>query len=150
MWWNRTGSLPVADLGARGTPPGSKFFQFHAVFGKILAPPPQGNPWSVTVYSMNTMRQITHLLHCYCKIIQNLLLINCWKAIKTFIQKKKKLSLEVDTYVKGSRLLSYRKDTWLRTVCCLQIIWWENRISQQRSWSATIPHRQDMVQAGCD
>ena len=39
---------PVADLsGARGMPPwGSKFFQFHAVFGKIwhnrmLAPPPR-------------------------------------------------------------------------------------------------------------
>ena len=40
-------------------PPGSKFFQFHAVFGKIwqnhmlvppgeLAPPPRGNPGSAT------------------------------------------------------------------------------------------------------
>ena len=55
----------VADLrGAQGTraPPwGSKFFQFHAVFGKIrqirmlappppgeLAPPPRGNPGSAT------------------------------------------------------------------------------------------------------
>ena len=53
-------------------------------------------------------------------------------------------------YVTGSRLLSYRKNTWLRTVCCLQIIWWENKKFQQRSWSATIPHREDMVQAGCD
>ena len=54
--------LPVADLrGARGTPRGPKFFQFHAVFGKIwqnrmlappgeLAPPPRGNPGSATVY----------------------------------------------------------------------------------------------------
>ena len=25
-----------------------------------------------------------------------------------------------------------------------------NRKLQQRSWSATIPHREDMVQAGCD
>ena len=54
----------VADLrgGARdaGPPPGSKFFQFHAVFGKLwqnrmlapspgeLAPPPRGNPGSAT------------------------------------------------------------------------------------------------------
>ena len=50
-WWKYT----VADLrGARGTrPPGSKFCQFHAVFGKIwqirmLAPPPRGNPGSAT------------------------------------------------------------------------------------------------------
>ena len=40
--------------GARGTPR-SKFFQFHAVFGKIwqnrmLAPPPRGNPGSATYY----------------------------------------------------------------------------------------------------
>ena len=32
----------------------------------------------------------------------------------------------------------------------LQIIWWENKGFQQRSWGATIPHREDMVQAGCD
>ena len=52
----------VADLrGKRGTcdPRGSKFFQFHAVFGKIwenrmlappgeLAPPPRGNAGSAT------------------------------------------------------------------------------------------------------
>ena len=31
------------------------------------------------------------------------------------------------TNVTGSRLLSYRKNTWLRMMCCLQIIWWENR-----------------------
>ena len=57
--------LPVADLrGDRGDapPPGPKFFQFHAVFGKIgqnrmlapppeeLAPPPRGNPGSATGY----------------------------------------------------------------------------------------------------
>ena len=30
------------------------------------------------------------------------------------------------------------------------IIWWENKKFQQRSWSATILHREDMVQAGCD
>ena len=52
--------------------------------------------------------------------------------------------------VKGSRLLSYRKNTWLRTMCYLQIIWWENKKFHQRSWSATILHREDMVQAGCD
>ena len=53
----------VADLHSKildARPPwGSKFFQFHAVFGKIwqnrmlvppgeLAPPPQGNPGSAT------------------------------------------------------------------------------------------------------
>ena len=27
---------------------GSKFFQFHAVFGKLLTPPPRGNPRSAT------------------------------------------------------------------------------------------------------
>ena len=40
-------------LDVRPPPPGSKFFQFHAVFGKIwqnrkLAPPPRGNPGSAT------------------------------------------------------------------------------------------------------
>ena len=56
--------LAVADLrggaGDARPPRGSKFFQFHAVFGKIrqicmlapppgeLAPPPQGNPGSAT------------------------------------------------------------------------------------------------------
>ena len=35
-------------------------------------------------------------------------------------------------------------------VCCLQIIWWENRKSQRRSWNAAIPHGEDMIQAGCD
>ena len=53
-------------------------------------------------------------------------------------------------YVTGSRLLSYWKSTWVRTIYCLQIIWWENRKFQQRLRSATIPHREDMVQAGCD
>ena len=48
--------------------------------------------------------------------------------------------------VMGLRLLSYRKNTWLRMMCCLQIIWWENR----RLWSAAIPRGEDMVQAGCD
>ena len=47
----------VADLrgGAGDAPPpgGSKFFRFHAVFGKfwqnrMLAPPPRGNPGSAT------------------------------------------------------------------------------------------------------
>ena len=49
----------VADLRGHEGPPGSKFFQFHAVFGKIwqngmLAPPeelvspPRGNPGSAT------------------------------------------------------------------------------------------------------
>ena len=53
-------------------------------------------------------------------------------------------------YVTGLRLLSYHKNMWLRTICCLQIIWRENRKLQQRSWSATILHREDMAQAGCD
>ena len=48
-------------------------------------------------------------------------------------------------YVTGwiPRLLLYWKNTWLRTMCCLQIIW-------QRSWGAAILHREDVVQAGCD
>ena len=52
--------------------------------------------------------------------------------------------------VTGSRLLLYQKNTWLRTMCYLQIIWWENRKSQWRSWSAAIPRGEDVVQAGCD
>ena len=52
--------------------------------------------------------------------------------------------------VTGSRLLSYQKNTWLRTMCCLQIIWQENRKSQWRSWSDAIPCGEDVVQAGCD
>ena len=58
--------LSVADLrGAPGTPPGgSKFFHFHAVFGRKnrlahplweLAPPPGENPGSAT--DCNTMRK---------------------------------------------------------------------------------------------
>ena len=59
-----TVSTSVADLHSKildARPPwGSKFFQFHAVFGKIwqkrmlapppgeLAPPPRGNPRSAT------------------------------------------------------------------------------------------------------
>ena len=50
----------------------------------------------------------------------------------------------------GLRLLSYRKNMWLRTMCFLQIIWWENRKSEQRLWSAAIPCGEDVVQAGCD
>ena len=42
------------------------------------------------------------------------------------------------------------ENMWLRTIYCLQIIWWENRKFQWRSWSATILHREDMVQAGCN
>ena len=30
-------------------------------------------------------------------------------------------------HVMGSRLLSYQKNTWLRMMCCLQIIWWKNK-----------------------
>ena len=52
--------------------------------------------------------------------------------------------------VTGLRLLSYRKNTWLRMMCCLQIIWQENRKSQWMSWSAAIPHGEDVVQADCD
>ena len=53
-------TLSVADLHSKilDVPPGSKFFQFHAVFGKFwenrmlpppgrLAPPPRGNPGSI-------------------------------------------------------------------------------------------------------
>ena len=54
------------------------------------------------------------------------------------------------TYVMGSRLLLYWKNMWLKMKYCLQIIWRENRKFQWRSWSATIPHRKDMVQAGCE
>ena len=58
----------VADLHSKildARPPrGSKFFQFHAVFGKIwqnrmlappweLAPPPRGNPGSATVVDLH-------------------------------------------------------------------------------------------------
>ena len=59
------------------------------------------------------------------------------------------VNAEADVNVTGSRLLSYRKNTWLRTMCCLQIIGQENKKFQQE-WSATILHREDMVQAGCD
>ena len=52
--------------------------------------------------------------------------------------------------VTGSRLLSYWKNMWLRTMCCLQIIWQENRKSPWRSWSVAIPCGEDVVQAGCD
>ena len=58
-------SFSVADVrGHEGRPLGSKFFQFHAVFGKILqnrmlaapspgelAPQPQGNPGSATAFN---------------------------------------------------------------------------------------------------
>ena len=60
------------------------------------------------------------------------------------------LDIPVIVNVTGSRLLSYQKNTWLRTIYCLQIIWQENRKSQWRSWSATILCWEDMVQAGCD
>ena len=52
--------------------------------------------------------------------------------------------------VTGSRLLLYWKNTWLRTMCCLQIIWRKNRKSQRRLWSAAIPCGEHLVQAGCD
>ena len=55
-----------------------------------------------------------------------------------------------DIIVMGLRLLSYWKNTWLGMMCCLQIIWQENRKSQRRSWSAAVPHGEDVVQAGCD
>ena len=42
------------------------------------------------------------------------------------------------------------KSTCVRTMCCLQIIWRENRKSQRRSWSAGVLHGKDVVQAGCD
>ena len=58
--------LTVADL--RPLPPEPKFFQFHAVFGKIwqnlmlapplpgeLAPPPRGNPGSATASNYLTL-----------------------------------------------------------------------------------------------
>ena len=53
-------------------------------------------------------------------------------------------------YIMDSRLCPHQKNTWLRMIYCLQIIWWENRKFEWRSWSATILHREDMVQAGCD
>ena len=44
----------IVKFWTRAPPRGSKFFQFHAVFGKfeqncMLAPPPRGNPGSATV-----------------------------------------------------------------------------------------------------
>ena len=69
-------SLPVTDLR---DPWGSKFFQFHAVFGKIwqnlmlappspgqLAPPPRGNPGSATVYPFHSRNvlQVTNSNMC--------------------------------------------------------------------------------------
>ena len=44
----------------------------------------------------------------------------------------------------------FRENTWLRTMYCLQIIWWENRGVQWRLRGATILHREGMVQAGHD
>ena len=58
--------------------------------------------------------------------------------------------MEIDMNVTGSRLLSYQKNMWLRMIYCLEIIRQENRKLQWRSWSVTIPHREDRVQAGCD
>ena len=56
-----------------------------------------------------------------------------------------------DINVTGSRFeITSGKSTWVRTIYYLQIIWWENRKFQQRPWSGTILHREDMVQAGCD
>ena len=70
---------------------------------------------------------------------------------KTSLQEKQ--LLQDPGYVKdvmGLRLLLYWKNMWVRMMCCLQIIWRENRESQQRSWSAAILHGEDVVQAGCD
>ena len=56
---------PLADLkGARGT----KFFKFHAIFGKIwqkrmLAPPPGGNPGSTTDINIECLF-LGHMKHC--------------------------------------------------------------------------------------
>ena len=59
-WIYTVADLHSKILDARPPPPGPKFFQFHAVFGKIwqnrmlapppgeLAPPPRGNPRSAT------------------------------------------------------------------------------------------------------
>ena len=33
----------------------------------------------------------------------------------------------IHVHVMGLRLLSYQKNMWLRMMCCLQIIWQENR-----------------------
>ena len=52
-------------------------------------------------------------------------------------------------YCNGFEITS-ASNTWLRMIYCLQIIWWENRKFQWRSWSVTILHSEDMVQAGCD
>ena len=68
-------ATPVADLRvAQGmcSPPGSKFIQFHAAFGKFwqnhmlappgeLAAPHQGNPGSTTVYTSATLYAIRPL-----------------------------------------------------------------------------------------
>ena len=75
---------------------------------------------------------------------------------RTFLPKtglREKQLLQDPGYVKdvmGLRLLLYWKNMWLRMMCCLQIIWRENRESQQRSWSVAILCGEDVVQAGCD
>ena len=80
---------------------------------------------------------------------------NLWKRFKDLCQLSKiDLSIFKDCLIlliyEGLRLLPHWKNMWLRMIYCLQIIWWENRKFQWRSWSATILHREDMVQAGCD
>ena len=67
--------------------------------------------------------------------------LHLWVVIKCAV---------VQINVMASRVLSYWKNTWLRMMCCLQIIWRENRKSQQRLWSAAILCGEDVFQAGCD
>ena len=70
-------------------------------------------------------------------------------GLKSPMVKENQLKLAL-LYVTGLRLCPHWKNMWLRMIYCLQIIWQENRKFEQRLWSATIPHREDMVQVGCD
>ena len=66
--------------GARGTPPPSKFFQFHAVFRKILQnlmlplpwrfAHPRGNPGSATAYISPKAHEIEKHLVCVIAAIE--------------------------------------------------------------------------------
>ena len=76
LWDKHIYLYTVADLrGREGRPPGPKFSQFHAVFGKIwqnrmlvlpreLAPPPRGNPGSATAIYIYIYIYISHV-HIY-------------------------------------------------------------------------------------
>ena len=110
QFWNMGRGVAVADLmGREGCAPtcGSKFFQFHAVFGKSwqncmlapqpgeLAPPPRANPGSATGLGLGPYVQ--PLNHC------NIPYIICGvycetKSMKTRNIKRKIGTLRLNTY----------------------------------------------------